>query len=187
MQLDHTIVPAYDKVKSAEFIARMFGLKYEGPWGHFAPVKVNDIRLCALERILQLDTKLGKVSHVPSDHRQPVYDGRRGDHGVLGNSVRPPVHEACPLSEGGRIHRKYSVGRQDLVQPNFQFLRLARSCSRVISIPACISPTVTADRKSCSAGTSAIQARIAPLGRGRRNSDTTLVSSRYMDLLQDQG
>ena len=42
-QLDHTIVPAYDKVKSAEFIARMFGLKYEDPWGHFAPVKVNDI------------------------------------------------------------------------------------------------------------------------------------------------
>ena len=42
-RLDHTIVPAYDKVKSAEFIARMFGLKYEGPWGHFAPVKVNDI------------------------------------------------------------------------------------------------------------------------------------------------
>ena len=29
--LDHTIVPAYDKVKPAEFIARIFGLKYEGP------------------------------------------------------------------------------------------------------------------------------------------------------------
>ena len=43
MQLDHTIVPAYDKVKPAEFIARIFGLKYEGPWGHLAPVKVNDI------------------------------------------------------------------------------------------------------------------------------------------------
>ena len=42
LQLDHTIVPAYDKVKSAEFIARIFGLKYEGAWGHFAPVKVND-------------------------------------------------------------------------------------------------------------------------------------------------
>ena len=42
MQLDHTIVPAYDKVKSAKFIARIFGLKYEGTWGHFAPVKVND-------------------------------------------------------------------------------------------------------------------------------------------------
>ena len=42
LQLDHTIVPAHDKVKSAEFIARIFGLKYEGAWGHFAPVKVND-------------------------------------------------------------------------------------------------------------------------------------------------
>ena len=42
LQLDHTIVPAYDKVKSAEFIARIFGVEYEGPWGHFAPVKVND-------------------------------------------------------------------------------------------------------------------------------------------------
>ena len=43
LQLDHTIVPAYDKVRSAKFIARVFGLKYEGTWGHFAPVKVNDI------------------------------------------------------------------------------------------------------------------------------------------------
>ena len=40
LQLDHTIVPAYDKVKSAEFIARMFGLKYEGPWRHFGLVRV---------------------------------------------------------------------------------------------------------------------------------------------------
>ena len=42
LQLDHTIVPAYDKVKSAKFIARMFGLEYTGTWGHFAPVKIND-------------------------------------------------------------------------------------------------------------------------------------------------
>jgi len=40
--LDHTIVPAHDKVASAQFFARMFGLKYEGSMGHFAPVKVND-------------------------------------------------------------------------------------------------------------------------------------------------
>ena len=42
LQLDHTIVPAYDKVTSAKFIARIFGLAYKGTWGHFAPVKVND-------------------------------------------------------------------------------------------------------------------------------------------------
>ena len=40
--LDHTIVPAHDKVESARFIARIFGLTYDGPWGPFAPVKFND-------------------------------------------------------------------------------------------------------------------------------------------------
>ena len=43
LQLDHTIVPAYDKVKSAKLMARIFGLEYKGMWGHFAPVKVNSI------------------------------------------------------------------------------------------------------------------------------------------------
>ena len=43
LQLDHTIVPAYDKVKSVELIVRMLGLRYEGLWEHFAPVKVNDM------------------------------------------------------------------------------------------------------------------------------------------------
>ena len=42
MQLDHTIVPARDKEASAEFFARIMGLTYEGPHGHFAPVRVND-------------------------------------------------------------------------------------------------------------------------------------------------
>ncbi len=40
--LDHTIVPAHDKEESAKFFARIFGLKYEGPVHHFAPVKVNE-------------------------------------------------------------------------------------------------------------------------------------------------
>ncbi|HXG36247.1 MAG TPA: VOC family protein [Dehalococcoidia bacterium] len=40
--LDHTIVPARDKVASAQFFARIFGLEYEGLWAHFAPVRVNE-------------------------------------------------------------------------------------------------------------------------------------------------
>ena len=40
--LDHTIVPARDKEESARFFARIFGLPYEGPAGHFAPVRVNE-------------------------------------------------------------------------------------------------------------------------------------------------
>lgn len=42
LQLDHTIVPAYDKEASARLIARLFGRTYEGTWGHFAPVKINE-------------------------------------------------------------------------------------------------------------------------------------------------
>ena len=42
MHLDHTIVPAKDKVASAEFFARIMGLAFDGTQGHFAPVRVDD-------------------------------------------------------------------------------------------------------------------------------------------------
>ena len=42
IELNHTIVPAHDKDKSARFFAEIFGLQYEGSSGHFAPVRVND-------------------------------------------------------------------------------------------------------------------------------------------------
>ncbi len=40
--LNHTIVPARDKVGSAQFFARIMGLEYSGLHYHFAPVRVND-------------------------------------------------------------------------------------------------------------------------------------------------
>jgi len=40
--LNHTIVPAKDKVASAAFFARMFGLEVGPAMGHFAPVQVNE-------------------------------------------------------------------------------------------------------------------------------------------------
>ena len=42
VQLNHTIVPARDKVASAEFFAGIFGVPFEGVKGHFAPVPVNE-------------------------------------------------------------------------------------------------------------------------------------------------
>ncbi|HTE84941.1 MAG TPA: VOC family protein [Dehalococcoidia bacterium] len=42
MTLNHTIVPAHDKETSARFFAKVFGLEYAGPAGHFAPVRIND-------------------------------------------------------------------------------------------------------------------------------------------------
>jgi catechol 2,3-dioxygenase-like lactoylglutathione lyase family enzyme len=40
--LNHTIVPAHDKVASAQWFAQTFGLTFEGTQGHFAPVQVNE-------------------------------------------------------------------------------------------------------------------------------------------------
>jgi catechol 2,3-dioxygenase-like lactoylglutathione lyase family enzyme len=55
--LDHTIVPARDKVASAQFFARIFGLEYRGSHSHFAPVQVNE----ALT--LDFDDREGFESH----------------------------------------------------------------------------------------------------------------------------
>jgi catechol 2,3-dioxygenase-like lactoylglutathione lyase family enzyme len=40
IELNHTIVPARDKEASVRFYERMFGFKYEGPLGHFAPIRI---------------------------------------------------------------------------------------------------------------------------------------------------
>jgi catechol 2,3-dioxygenase-like lactoylglutathione lyase family enzyme len=40
VMLNHTIVPARDKVAAAKFFADIFGLK-RGRAGHFAPVRIN--------------------------------------------------------------------------------------------------------------------------------------------------
>ncbi len=42
IELNHTIVPSFDKEASAVFFARIFGLRYDGLAGHFAPVQVNE-------------------------------------------------------------------------------------------------------------------------------------------------
>lgn len=43
IELNHTIVPARDKVASAKFFARIFGLPFEEDGvAYFAPVQVND-------------------------------------------------------------------------------------------------------------------------------------------------
>ncbi|MGH8653420.1 MAG: VOC family protein [Gammaproteobacteria bacterium] len=43
IELNHTVVPARDKVASAKFFARILGLAFdESAVGYFAPVRVND-------------------------------------------------------------------------------------------------------------------------------------------------
>jgi len=42
IRLDHTIVPAKDKIASARFFAEMFGLTVQPDTGHFAEGQVNE-------------------------------------------------------------------------------------------------------------------------------------------------
>lgn len=42
VHLDHTIVPTHDREASARWFAGIMGLEYKGPWGHFAPVQVDE-------------------------------------------------------------------------------------------------------------------------------------------------
>ena len=41
MELNHLLIPCTDKVKSANYFARLMGLE-TGPVRHFAPVKIHD-------------------------------------------------------------------------------------------------------------------------------------------------
>jgi catechol 2,3-dioxygenase-like lactoylglutathione lyase family enzyme len=40
IELNHTIVPGHDKEASARFYERILGFPYQGPLGHFAPVRI---------------------------------------------------------------------------------------------------------------------------------------------------
>ncbi|MPZ15819.1 MAG: VOC family protein [Chloroflexi bacterium] len=42
IHLDHTIVPVRDKEASARWFSEVMGLEYKGPWGHFAPVRIDE-------------------------------------------------------------------------------------------------------------------------------------------------
>lgn len=42
IELNHTIVPARDKVAAAKFFAKIFGLEYEPSQSYFAAVRVNE-------------------------------------------------------------------------------------------------------------------------------------------------
>ena len=83
-------MPAYDTVKSAEFIARTFGLKYKGLWGHFAPVKVNDILTLDFD-----DSDNPRSNHyafLSSDGEFDATLQRVKDEGIaFGNGTRSPT------------------------------------------------------------------------------------------------
>lgn len=83
--LNHTIVPARDKDAAARWFARIFGLRYEGAKGHFAPVKVNE----SLTLLFDGDDSFGAghyAFHVSDDEFDEIF-GRVKDEGVAFGSA----------------------------------------------------------------------------------------------------
>ena len=72
--LNHTIVPARDKVMAARFFAGIFGLDFiEQQSGHFAPVRVNE----ALTLLFDEDTSFDShhyAFHVSEDKFDAIFE-----------------------------------------------------------------------------------------------------------------
>jgi catechol 2,3-dioxygenase-like lactoylglutathione lyase family enzyme len=88
--LNHTIVPARDKVAAAKFFAKIFGLK-RGRTGHFAPVRVNK----TLTLLFDDDSKF------ESHHLAFHVSGAEFD-AIFGRIKKPPPFPP-PLAGEGRV------------------------------------------------------------------------------------
>lgn len=83
--LNHTIVPARDNDAAARWFARIFGLRYDGAKGHFAPVKVNS----ELTLLFDKDEGFGSshyAFHVSDKEFDEIF-GRVKDEGVAFGSA----------------------------------------------------------------------------------------------------
>ena len=101
--LNHTIVPARDKVASQQWFARIFGLKAGDMMGHFAPVRINESLTLDFDNAdsfdhhhyaflvsnEEFDAILGRVKEAgidwgsdPWDFRNQRLNSRRGGRGV---------------------------------------------------------------------------------------------------------
>ncbi|HET7004073.1 MAG TPA: VOC family protein [Candidatus Binatia bacterium] len=101
IKLNHTIVPAKDKEAAAKLFAQLFGLDYDGPTGHFAPVRVNE------ELTLDFDNAESFEPHhyafqVSEDEFDAIFQ-RIQDAGLSwGSEPRSPTNGQLNRREGGR-------------------------------------------------------------------------------------
>ncbi len=69
IELNHTVIPARDKIASAKFFARILGLPFEEEAvGYFAPVRVNDALTMDFVDGAQWITDFAASARIPTLH-----------------------------------------------------------------------------------------------------------------------
>jgi catechol 2,3-dioxygenase-like lactoylglutathione lyase family enzyme len=101
IELNHTIVPSKDKEAGARFFARIFGLTYAGPAGHFAPVQVNE------SLTLDYDDRDEFEPHhyafyVGDDDFDAIFDRIKGEGITYGSGPRSAEDMEINTRRGGR-------------------------------------------------------------------------------------
>jgi len=99
--LNHTIVPAHDHEASAKFFARIFGLTYEGPWGHFAPVQVNDTLTLDFDNRDKFETH-HYAFHVSDEDFDAIFERIKAEGITYGSEPRSLDDMQLNTRRGGR-------------------------------------------------------------------------------------
>ena len=101
IELDHTIIPARDKDEAARFFARIFGLDYGGPGGHFAPVEVNDRLTFDFDNASEFEHH-HYAFHVSDDEFDAIFGRIRAERIVYGSGPRSHQNMELNHRNGGR-------------------------------------------------------------------------------------
>ena len=99
--LNHTIVPARDKEASARHFAKIFGLSYDGPAGHFAPVRVNDTLTMDFDNRDVLESH-HYAFHVNDEEFDQVFERVKAENITYGSGPRDLDDMQINTRRGGR-------------------------------------------------------------------------------------
>jgi len=99
--LNHTIVPAHDKEASARFFAHIFGLRYEGSTGHFAPVRVNETLTFDFDTDSSFDSH-HYAFHVSDEEFDQIFERVKGAGLSYGSDPWNPENKELNSWNGGR-------------------------------------------------------------------------------------
>jgi catechol 2,3-dioxygenase-like lactoylglutathione lyase family enzyme len=99
--LNHTIVPAYDKEKTARFYARIFGFEYIGAFASFVVVRVNET-LCLDFAVREQFEPHHYAFKVSDDEFDQILARIKAESIAYGSSPYDPGNMGINYNYGGR-------------------------------------------------------------------------------------